>query len=122
MERVEEFTLEGKNFMYIDFSGCMTEDDFIKQIALVDPLMAKYPEQSVRTITNIEDIRLDLKSREVLIEYLERNKPHVKYGAIIGLDGVKKVMLNSMFQTSERTNMHFAFSKEQAINWLLQQD
>ena len=122
MERVEEFTLEGKNFMYIDFSGFMTKDDFDRQIAIIDPIIAKYPEQSLYTITNIENIRIDISFKEALIKYLERNKPHVKHGVIIGLDGVKKVILKEMFHESERGNMHFVFTKEQAITWLLQQD
>ena len=122
MERVEEFSLEGKNFMYVDFSGCMIKEDFLRIIDMVDPLMAKYPDQSLYTITNIENIRIDLESREEIVKYLERNKSHVKYGAVFGIDGIKKVMLKGMFEVSDRNNMHFAFTKDQAITWLLQQN
>ena len=122
MERIEEFTQDGKSFMYIDFSNMKSNDDFLKMTAVVEPLIAKYPKNSLYTITNIENIRFDSESKGIIAKYLENNKPYVKYGAVIGLDGIKKVMVNITFKMSERRNMRFAFSRESAIEWLLQQE
>jgi len=122
MERIEEFTLEGKNFMYIDLSNIVTNDDFLQLTAIMEPLMEKYPEHSLYTITNIEGVRVNAHTKELVAKCLAHNKPYVKYGAIVGLDGIKKVFTNSALKMSGRTNMHFAFSKEKAIEWLLMQD
>ena len=122
MERIEEFTIDGKNFMYIDFSDFKTNEEFLEMTRLLEPGIAKYPSHSLYTITNIENIRFDSDSKKVCAEYMKHNKPYVKYGVVIGLDGIKKLMISAIFKMSGRSNMHFAFSKKQAIEWLLQQD
>jgi chloramphenicol O-acetyltransferase len=119
MKRIEEFSLDGKNFMYIDFSDFKTNDDFSQLITTIESLIAKYPEDSLYTITNIENIRFDSKSMKIVAKNMEHNKPYVKYGVVIGLDGIKKVMLTTVMKMSGRNNMHYAFSKEKAIEWLL---
>ena len=122
MERIEEFKLEGKDFMYIDLSGLMSNDEFLKLTGIVESLMAKYPEHSLYTITNIENIRFGPGSKEMIAKYLESNKPYVKYGVVIGMDGIKKAIVNVAFKISGRDNIHFAFTKDKAIEWLLRQD
>jgi hypothetical protein len=49
------------------------------------------------------------------------NKSYVKYGVVMGVDGIKKIMLNSIFSISGRHNMNCVFTREQAIDWLLEQ-
>ena len=122
MERIEEFGLQGKNFMYIDLSNLMANDDFILLTQRIEPMIAKYPEHSLYTVTNIENVRFDSKSTDLVIKYMKNNKPYVKYGAVIGLDGIKKLMVSTIVKLSGRSNMHFAFTREQAVEWLLQQD
>jgi len=118
----EEFTLEGKNFIYIDLSGTKSNNEFNERIKVIVPEIAKYPEKSLYTITNVENIRFDTKSKEIVAQYMMTNKPYVKFGAVIGIDGIKKIMINAIFALSGRSNMHFAFTKEQAIEWLLKQE
>ena len=118
----EEFTLEGKNFIYIDLSGVKSNNEFNERIKVIVPEIAKYPEKSLYTITNVENIRFDTKSKEIVAQYMMVNKPYVKFGAVIGIDGIKKIMINAIFALSGRSNMHFDFTKEQAIEWLLKQD
>ena len=120
MERVEEFNRDGKNFIYIDFSGLSSNDRFVEMIAFIKPIIAKYPERSLYTITNIENTRFDSATKEIAAEYMAHNAPCVKYGAVFGLNGIKKMMLNAIFKLSGRKNMLFAFTKERAIEMLLQ--
>jgi len=121
MDRVQEYTVSGKNFMYIDFSGITDNDTCSKLVEYILPIIEKYPPDSLYTITNISDTRFDSVSKKIMAGYMEHNSRYVKYGAVIGLDGIKKIMAKSAFRLSGRTNMHFAFSKEQATEWLLEQ-
>ena len=122
MERIEEFTIDGKNFMYIDLSHLMANDEFVKITEVIEPLISKYPLSSLYTITNIENIRFDSKSKDMIAKYMSNNKPYVKYGAVIGLDGIKKKMVNLVSFMSGRKNLCFAFTKEQAIEMLLKKE
>lgn len=122
MGRIEEFTQAGKNFIYIDFSGLATDREFVEVINMAEPVISKYPEHSVYTITNIANLKFDTHTKEIASRYAENNKPYVKYGVIIGLDGIKKMMAQTVLKISGRTNFSYAFSKEGAIEWLLQKD
>jgi len=122
MKRIEEFTRDGKNFMYIDCSGIKTNDGFLELISEVKPKIAKHPEQSLYTITNIDDIRFDSNSKKIAAEYLEHNKPYVKCGVVIGLDGVKKLLVSAIAKISGRTNIYFTFTKKEAIERLLRHE
>jgi hypothetical protein len=122
MKRIEEFQIHGKNIMYIDLSNFNSNEDFVRETALIEPEIAKYPEKSLYTITSIENVRFDSNSKEVVANYMKHNKPYIKKAVVIGFDGIKKVMINMIVKMSGRTDVHFAFSKQQAIEWLLEQD
>ena len=121
MYRIEEFGLNEKKFIYIDFSGYKTSDEFSSLMEMTKPVIAKYPECSLYTITNIENVIFDSQTKKIASEYMRHNKPYVKYGVIIGMDGIKKMICRTIIKLSGRTNMHFAFTKEEAVEWLLRQ-
>ena len=122
VERIEEFTRNDKNFMYVDLSKLKKNADFIRIVDAVKQLIVKYPEKSVYTIINIENISFDWETREIGGDVLKHNNPYVKYGSIIGVDGIKKFLITAVFMYSDRNNMRVCDSREQAIDWLLQQD
>jgi len=122
MERIEEFTINGRNFIYIDLSDLKASSDFLEFAEPISATIAKYPEQSVYAITNIENMRFDSESKDIITEYMKQNNPYVKYGVLIGIDGIKKIMALEVFKIIGRTNMGFSFSKEHAIEWLLLQE
>lgn len=118
--RIEEFLVEGKNFIYIDMSDFKTGGEFTELIKRAEPLIAKYPEGSLYTITNLENSKFDTEMKGFVLDYLQHNKPYIKYGAVIGFDGIKKIMLNVLLEQSGRDNLLFAFSREQAVEFLLE--
>ena len=121
-ERAEEFNVDGNNFIYIDFSEFKAIDDFKLLIEIIKPLISKYPEKSVYTITNISGVRFDTGIKEAFSEYMQENAPYVKRGAVIGLDGVKKMFLRIILKMSGRNNIELAFSKKNAIDLLLKRE
>ena len=121
-QRIEEFSLDGKNFMYIDLSGLKSIDGYIELIKLIESAVAKYPRASLHTISNIENVRFDTRAKGHIVRCMEHNKPYVKYAAVIGFDGVKKIMGSMVAALSGRDNLLFAFSREQAIELLLQKE
>jgi len=119
MDRVEEFTKNGKTIVLIDFSGLSSDVDFSEVIKTAEPMIASHPEGTVFTITNIANLKFDSHTREIAAKYMENNKPYVKYGVIIGLDGIKKMMARTVMKLSGRTNVEFAFTKENAIDIIM---
>jgi hypothetical protein len=66
-------------------------------------------------------VKFDSETKNIIADWMEHNKPYVKFGAIIGFDGIKKIMVNAIFKLCGRKNMVFSSSKEQAIEFLLKQ-
>jgi len=118
----EEFSVEGRNIIYIDFSQAKTPEDYSTAFEEVGRAIAGYPENSLYTITNMAGTRIDTFSKDAFIKYAEHNKPYVKKGVVIGLDGVTKMIVNSIVEKAARDKFHIAFTKEKAIEWILQQD
>jgi len=122
MSRIEEFERDGKHFIYFDLSGFGTNDAFLRIIEESEPIVGKYANMSLYTITNIEGVKFDTKTKKVVAKWMEYNKPYVKYGVLIGVDGIKKIMVEAIFALSGRKNMSLASAKEEAVAWLLRQD
>ena len=122
MEHVEEFTLEGKNVVYIDFSNAVSENDFNEVIEQAKQVISKHAEKSVCTVTNMENVRFDSNIKDIFIKYVESNKPYVKYGVAIGMDGIKKKMIEGILKLGGRPNFYFCFTKEEGLKWLQQQE
>ena len=121
MGYIEEFTADGKNIVYIDFSNTASEKEFIEIIEQAKKTISKYAEKSVCTITNMENVRFDSNIKDIFVKYVEFNKPYVKYGTAVGMNGIKKKMIEEILKLGKRPNFHFCFTKEEAVKWLLQQ-
>jgi hypothetical protein len=121
MNRIEEFTHDGKSFVYLDLSNFKTNDEFARLIEASKPVIRKYEGRPLYTITNVKDLRFDTKTKRLVAEWMAHNKPYVKYGAVIGVDSIKQLMLNSVFAICGRKNMHTSSTKEEAVQWLLMQ-
>jgi len=121
MEHVEEFTVDGKNIVYIDFSSAVSEKDFNAVIEQAKRAISKHAEKSACTITNMENVRFDSNIKDIFVKYVESNKPYVKYGVAIGMDGIKKKMIEGILKLGGRPNFRFCFTKEEAVKWLRQQ-
>ena len=122
MGRVDEFTIEGKDFVYIDFSNLSDEKDFAGVIDTAIAVIGKHSEKSIYTITNVENVRFDSNIKETAANYMAFNKPYVKHGVIIGMDGIKKIMVKAIMKMGGRDNMDFCFTKEEGIRLLLKKN
>jgi hypothetical protein len=119
--RIEEFTRDGKNFVFMDLSKFKDVNDFKTVIEPSKAVISKHPPASLYTITDINGVSFDSEVKKTVTAWMEGNKAYVKYGAVIGVDGVKKIVVNSIFALSGRKNMHCVSTKEEAIAWLLRQ-
>ncbi|MCL2457067.1 MAG: hypothetical protein FWD19_05920 [Defluviitaleaceae bacterium] len=122
MERIQEFSRGGKDFIFFDLSNFKRNEEFSQLIDEAKPRVAKYPPKSLYTITDIEGIDYDTTTKKLIAEWMTYNKPYVKYGVVIGIDEIKRVMVSAIFSLSGRKNMSQASSKEDAIERLLSQE
>jgi hypothetical protein len=119
MDRIEEFTQDGKNFVYIDLSHIKANEEFVRVVEASKPVIRSYEGRALYTIINIEGVMFDSKTKRIAGEWTASNKPYVAHGVIIGMDSIKQIMVNAVFALSGRKNMSFASSREEAVKLLL---
>ena len=119
MDRVEEFERDGKNFVYIDFSGLTATDDISQAIDRAKAVICSHQIRSVFTITNLDGLRFDNETKDLIIPYTEGNQPYVIAGAIIKLDDFKKSIAETVFAVSGRKELIIMDTKEEAIQFFI---
>ena len=119
--RTEEFIRHGKIFIYIDIPKLMSSGEAINIFEEIRQALEKYTENPIYAIVNIEYVMFDAKIIETAAKYMEYYKPYVKFCVLVGIDGIKKILVNSIVKRCGGNNIGFAFTKNQAIALLLQQ-
>ena len=121
MVRLEEFTRNGRSFVYFDLSAFQTNEELAAFIETTKPVVRKYKGTPLYTITNISAIKFDTATKKIAAEWMAHNRPYVKCGVVIGVDSIRRIMVNAVFALSGRKNMSSATTKEEAVEWLLAQ-
>jgi hypothetical protein len=118
-ERIEVFEHKGKRFIYYDMSHFRNNIEFKAFIDFAKRSVQGFPQDaSLFSITNIEGVVYDSETKNIVAEWMDFNKPFIKQGAVIGLDGIKKIMVNAILKMSGRSNMAFFHTKQEAVEWL----
>jgi hypothetical protein len=120
--RIELFEFEGKKFIYYDISHFKNNTQFKEFIAYAETVLQQHPAgDSLFSITNVEGVIYDTETKLICAEWMDFNRPWIKHGAVIGLDGIKRIMVNSILKLCGRSNMKFFRSRDEAVKWLAAQ-
>jgi hypothetical protein len=117
--RIEQFDFEGKKFVYYDLSNFKNNIQFKEFIESAKTLMRQHPaDGSFFSITNVEGVVYDTETKNICAEWMDFNRSYIKQGAVIGLDGIKRIMVNAVLKMSRRNNMKFFRARDEAVKWL----
>ncbi len=100
----------------INWSGA-TGDEILEAIEEAKRIIASRPEQSVRTLTNVTDARIERRVTDALKDYVAHNKPYVLAGAVVGLNDLKTVIFNFINRVTGRS-LRAMGSVDEAKDWL----
>ncbi len=119
MKRVKYIYHNGRQILFLDFSGCNVEDFHIT-IKEAEKLIRAEPPNSVLTLSDVTGAKYNLEVTQALKEFVKGNKPFVKAGAVVGLDALKKIIYNSVMHFSGRNLLAFD-DIEEAKDWLVEE-
>ena len=119
MERMEEYTLEGRSFVFLDLSMLKNNLELSMLVADVNAVIEKYPKASLHMIINIAEFKLDSESIRIFEGSLSHIMEYTKSCAFIGVDGVKKMVVGAVAKRFGKTDIRFAFTRERATEMLL---
>lgn len=117
MERIKKHKTGKSDVLYFDLSNFRNNDEYRKLIAEAKEIISGYDAKSVYTITNITGVLFDSETKEIAAEWMAYNEPYVVNAAIVGVDGIKKMMMQAILKLSGRTNTLLCYTKEDAYAW-----
>jgi hypothetical protein len=123
MGKCEVIEYQGKKIIELDFQNFTFKDvgEIRAIIAEAQKIISAQPEKSVFTLTNCIGFRFSPEIVEIFNVFTEHNKPYVKSGAVIGIDGLQKLAYNAVMRFSGRNIPIFA-DRQEALDWLVQQN
>jgi hypothetical protein len=117
--RIEQFDFAGKRFIYYDISHFRNNHQFREFVACAKEAIQRYPrDQSLFSITNVEGVMYDSETKIICAGWMDFNRPYIRQGAVIGLDGIKRIMVNAVMKICGRSNMKFFRARDEAVKWL----
>jgi hypothetical protein len=119
VKRIQIIDYKGKEIIYLDFSDCNVNEVF-EIIEMAKKIIRAQPLNSVLTLTNVSGTKYNREVIQVMKEFANDNKPFVKAGAVVGIDGLKKVVYDAITRFSER-NLPAFDDNEKAKDWLIRQ-
>ena len=119
MKRVKFIIHKWRQILLLDISHC-SSDEVIKTIDEAIGAIRSQPESSLLILTDVTSAGYDLEVIEKLKEFTGGNKPYVRASAVVGLDGLQKVVYNAVALFSKRTLPVFD-DIEKAKDWLIEQ-
>jgi hypothetical protein len=119
--RTQKITHCGKSIFYMDFSHLKNMEE-IKQIvnSSIREIRSQ-PQNSQLTLTNIAGMHFNNDVKEMFQQFIAGNKPYVKAGAVVGLNGLQQIIYNSLMKITGRNIKSFG-QLDTAKEWLAAQN
>ena len=118
MDRIQQLVHGGKKVFSLDLSGLRSNDGFREVIEAAKEAIVAYPENSVYSLANVDGILFDSETKRIIIQWMTFNQPYVRYGAVVGVDGIKKIMITSILKLTKRENVRMFATYDDALDWL----
>ncbi len=117
-DKVRFIDHKGKKILFLEFTG--TKDEELQILENARHIIDKQPPKSLRIITDMNNVVWDNEGVHRLKEFTRLNTPFVKYSAVVGVTGLKKVILMAVKQFSHRDFILFD-DVESAKDWIAEQ-
>lgn len=116
-ERVKFIEHKGEKILFIDMSNLL-EKEVLEVIDYAKRIIRSQPENSLLTLTDLTHTRYNVEVVSAMQEYTSGNKPFVKKAAVLGINPIKRIILNKIMEFSKRDLIAFD-SIEKAKDWLV---
>lgn len=116
MNRLETVIHKGKKIVQVDLSNSQPEDT-LKVLPAARALIGQYPAKSALVLTDVTNAVYNKDVAAAIKEFVSSNTPFVQASAIVGADGVRQVLLQTVIMITRREIKTFQ-NREAAKEWL----
>ncbi len=112
---------KGKKIFLMDFSYSQIED-VLKAIEEAAKVIDQQPPLSILGLVDVSKSSFDKQLADSLKAFSEHNKPFMKMTAVVGVEGVKGIIMSAIIKFTGRKNLIAKNSVDEAKEWLVGQD
>jgi len=118
--RTRFITHQGEQILLLDYSDVSDENVAIEEIEKTKAIIAREPENSLRTLTYVAGSRYNPRIVEAMKDLVVHNKPYVRAAAVVGLHTLHRIIYRAVVTVSRR-NLKVFEDLEEAKDWLVTQ-
>lgn len=119
MKDFSKLVHKGKTIFVMDIANTKpTESMQIIKAAEKESLVT--PPKSVLFLTDVTNAHYDKESAEMLKDFAKKNTTHIKASAVVGAEGMRKVLLMGVSKFTGR-NFKLFNTRNEALDWLATQ-
>lgn len=119
-QRVRFIEHRGQRILLIDFSGLQAAADILREIGVAREIVRSQPPNSLRTLTHVRGARYTAPVMDALKQLTADNKPYVRHAAVVGMEGIHRVLYRAVLLFSRRSIETFD-DLDAARDWLASQ-
>ncbi len=121
MERVSFVKHKNRDILVVDISGIRNVEESIATLQNATRLVKAQAPGSLLMLTNVSGTHYDTAGADAIKTYSRENTPFVKASAVVGVSGIKRLVLNTIVKITGRRIMPFD-DLEAAKDWLAGQE
>ena len=115
---IVEFILhKGAQILDLDVRGSKNVDQNIAAFRLAQEMAIKEPLKSLRLLTDVTHTHYTTEAVNILKEFSKATTPYMKASAVVGVTGVKWIIVQSLIKLTGRDIKLFD-TRENAREWL----
>jgi len=117
---------KGKRILYMDVvsqkpTAQQKLEEFLDIVNQLEKEIEKEPPKSILGICHVKGGTASPEITQRLKDFSKHNEPYMKMTAVVGIEGIKKVIFSGILLFSGRKNLVLKNSKEEALDWLASQ-
>ncbi len=111
---------KGRKIVFIDFSNT-TIEGVNQAITEAKPIISSQAHGSVLCLVETHGTPFSMDVSALMKEFTMHNKPYMKMTALVGVDGLQKVILNAVIVFTRRHNLVVKSNRQEALDFLASQ-
>jgi hypothetical protein len=116
MNRVQALRHKGKSIILVDLSHC-TPNESLEAIPNAQEVIAKAGPKNALVMTDVTEATYNQAVAAAIKSFVQVNTPYMKGSAVVGADGVRLILLNTVIFLTRRELKTFK-TRIEAQDWL----
>ena len=118
-ERVRFISHQGQSILFVDFSHCKAEE-ILRLLPDIQEFITSQPRNSLLALGDFTGTEVRREVADRIKETLVFDRPHIRRSALVGVDRIPKVFLDS-FKTFSQRELPVFKTREEALDWLVKE-